>query len=259
MYSRRNNGRNIVRNNTLLDNRWIVPYCPYLSLKFNCHINVEICSSIRSVKYLYKYIYKGQDCASLRLRNNEQGQQLTLDETDVFLNCRYVSPPEAMWRIHERDLFDRSHAVIRLPVHLEFEQNIYFMPGMEEQVNLSKNTKLMAFFKLCSEDENARQYFYNSIPEHYVWDRDVWKPRQRVTKCIGRLYTVNPADRERFFLRLLLLHVKGPTSFKHLRTVDGREYATYAEAADKLHLTDTDREWEQCLQEAAGFRMPSQL
>src|SRR5439155_7405394 len=55
LYRRRNNGRTIVKNNISLDNRWIVPYNPYLCQKYNCHINVEICSSIRSVKYLYKY------------------------------------------------------------------------------------------------------------------------------------------------------------------------------------------------------------
>ena len=44
-----------------LDNRWVVPRNPHLLAKFNCHINVEICSTIKAVKYLYKYIYKGYD------------------------------------------------------------------------------------------------------------------------------------------------------------------------------------------------------
>jgi len=35
----------------------VVPYNPILLMRFNCHINVEICCSIESVKYLYKYIY----------------------------------------------------------------------------------------------------------------------------------------------------------------------------------------------------------
>ena len=61
LYRRRNNGQTIVKGNNILDNRWIVPYNPYLCQKYDCHINVEICSSICSVKYLYKYVYKGPD------------------------------------------------------------------------------------------------------------------------------------------------------------------------------------------------------
>jgi hypothetical protein len=30
---------------------------------YQCHINVEVCSSITVVKYLYKYVYKGHDRA----------------------------------------------------------------------------------------------------------------------------------------------------------------------------------------------------
>jgi hypothetical protein len=41
----------------------VVPYNPYLSLFFNCHINVEVCTSVAAVKYLYKYVYKGHDRA----------------------------------------------------------------------------------------------------------------------------------------------------------------------------------------------------
>lgn len=35
------------------DNRWIIPYDPYMTQKFNSNINVEICSMLKSVKYIY--------------------------------------------------------------------------------------------------------------------------------------------------------------------------------------------------------------
>jgi hypothetical protein len=47
----------------VFDNRWVVPYNPYLTMQYQCHINVEVCSSITTVKYLYKYVYKGHDRA----------------------------------------------------------------------------------------------------------------------------------------------------------------------------------------------------
>lgn len=50
-----------------IDNRWVVPYNPWLTSKFNAHINVEVCASVKSVKYLYKYVYKGHDAASIKL------------------------------------------------------------------------------------------------------------------------------------------------------------------------------------------------
>ncbi len=54
LYRRRNN-------RTIIDNRWIVSYNLYLYQKYNCHINVKIYLSIRLIKYLYKYVYKGPD------------------------------------------------------------------------------------------------------------------------------------------------------------------------------------------------------
>ncbi len=47
----------------VFDNRWVVPYNPYLTMWYQCHINVEVCSSITVVKYFYKYVYKGHDRA----------------------------------------------------------------------------------------------------------------------------------------------------------------------------------------------------
>ena len=37
---------------------------------------------------------------------------------------------------------------------------------------------------------------------------------------LRRMYLVNPKDQQRYFIRLLLLHVKGATSFENLRTVN---------------------------------------
>ena len=67
-YRRRNDGKFIEKNGVSLDNRYVVAYNPYLSTKYNAHINVEICSSIKSCKYLYKYVYKGPDMASVSTR-----------------------------------------------------------------------------------------------------------------------------------------------------------------------------------------------
>jgi hypothetical protein len=59
VYRRRDDGQVVEVRNAKLDNRWVVPFNHSLLMLYNCHINVEICSSIKTVKYLYKYIYKG--------------------------------------------------------------------------------------------------------------------------------------------------------------------------------------------------------
>ena len=46
IYQRRNIKRTAQVNGLELDNRWVVPYNPYLLLKYNAHINVEICSTV---------------------------------------------------------------------------------------------------------------------------------------------------------------------------------------------------------------------
>ena len=42
----------------VVDNSWVVPYSPFLSLKFDAHINVEACVSPFAAKYLFLYINK---------------------------------------------------------------------------------------------------------------------------------------------------------------------------------------------------------
>ncbi|GBM34975.1 hypothetical protein AVEN_240342-1 [Araneus ventricosus] len=98
-----------------IDNRWVVPYNPWLLKKINAHINVEVCASVKSVKYLYKYVYKGRDAASVKIQ--KEGA-LDHDEILSFVEGRYVSAPEAMWRLNEFNLSHKYHTVVRLAVHL---------------------------------------------------------------------------------------------------------------------------------------------
>ena len=93
---------------------------------------------------------------------------------------------------------------------------------------------------------------YSDIPYNYVYNNNNWKRRQRGgNKILARMYTVSVKDEERFYLRLLLLHVPGATSFEFLRTVDNVVYDTFKEAAFQRHMLDTDEKWNCCLQDAS--------
>jgi len=50
-----------------LDNRWIVPYNPFMSVTFNCHINIKCGVTFSSLKYVNKYICKGQHWTTLEV------------------------------------------------------------------------------------------------------------------------------------------------------------------------------------------------
>ena len=67
VYRRRHNNATTI-NGKAIDNSWVVPYNPVLLKKYNCHINVEVCALIKSIKYLFKYVYKGHDKANLEIQ-----------------------------------------------------------------------------------------------------------------------------------------------------------------------------------------------
>ena len=217
--TKRVNGRDLH-----LGNNWVVPYNPYLIQKFNCHINMEYCTSHRAVKYLYKYIFKGHDLANVVI-HEQQGY----NEIDHYIRGRYVGPCEATYRIFSFPLNDTSHSIHRLAVHLPMQQNVYFQQGEHEQAAnraAERETTLTAFFLLNQRDPDAHQYLYPEIVHRYCFGKYnglyKWKKRQRQQHgLIGRVYTVSPREVERFHLRILLYHVRAPTSFESIRTVNG--------------------------------------
>lgn len=129
----------------------------------------------------------------------------------------------------------------------------------------TRKTMLTEFFHRNSVDLNARQYLYREFPEHYTWSskQKCWNDRVSPAKVIGRLHTVTPGDPERYYLRLLLNHVRGPTSFQSLRTVIINNRAvvlsTFKAAAEQLGLLEKDTAIRDCLLEASAVQMPSAL
>jgi hypothetical protein len=43
------------------DNRWIVSYNLYLSLRYKTYINMKICTIVKIIQYVHKYVYKSDD------------------------------------------------------------------------------------------------------------------------------------------------------------------------------------------------------
>ncbi|AQK79503.1 hypothetical protein ZEAMMB73_Zm00001d035706 [Zea mays] len=252
IYRRRDDGRKETVRGCELDNRWVVAYNPYLLRLFNCHINVEACGSIKAVKYLFKYIYKGHDHASVAMTDANKADG-DVDEIKQYIDARWVTPPEALWRIFSFDLSQNSPPVMQLQLHLE---NMH-MVSFHERAKVNA----YAYFEANRLHEEARGILYRDFPEWYTLQQGkVWQRRKRNTGGqVGRIVSAHPAEGERFFLRLLLNHVTGATSYADLRTVDGDTLPSFREAAQMRGLLEADDTIDECLNEAAIYQMPSAL
>ncbi|XP_062014500.1 uncharacterized protein LOC133731039 [Rosa rugosa] len=252
--------RRDIHSNAEVDNSWVIPYNPWLLAKYDCHINVEICCSIKSVKYLYKYVYKGPDKVTFEVQS-----EANEDEIRNFVDARWVCAPEALWKIFKFVMNRMYPSVERLQIHLPDRQNVFFN-AYERVTNILANdrnsmTMLTEFFTKNKYHESARQYLYREFPERFRWidNQRTWEERQNNQKVIGRIYTVSPSEGEKFYLRVLLNHVRGPTSYEDLRTVDGILQPTFKKAVEKRGLLEEDDSIRQCLNEASTIRMPLSL
>jgi len=134
--------------------------------------------------------------------------------------------------------------------------------NLEDVLERARNQRSMLtkFFRMNSEDPNARRYLYREFSEHYTWNKSkkVWSTRKRSYQ-IGRLVYAYPSEGERFYLRVLLNRVRGPTSFIAIRTVRGVVSPTFRECCEKLGLVETDRSLDNALSEAVAFQMTCAL
>ena len=225
------------RVNQEIDNRWIVPYNKLLLRSMNCHCNVELCMSIKSIKYVLKYVHKGCDQAMFTLQSSQ------VDEISDYQNARNVSSNEAAWRILEFPIHERDPAVQQLAVHLENGQCVYFTEytARDQASGDPPKTTLTEFFTLCQVDNFAKTLLYVDVPKYYTWHNQSWSTRKQGTNVagfpgvkeahvLGRVYTINPRQGECFYLWLLLNHVRGPQSFTELKTVKGNLCSSFCEA-----------------------------
>ncbi|KAK0417658.1 hypothetical protein QR680_013132 [Steinernema hermaphroditum] len=228
------------------DSRSIVPYNPYLLLKYGSHINVEYCSSVEAVRYIHKYIFKGSEYCFVGLKSGRQvamnlpdGIEVHYDEGEEVDLFRTLSAHEDYLRIMAVQITDTSHFVDFLPVHMKENRFVTFREhacdeGIAEQT--LKPSKLDAFFdfwkensKLPNKEQREEQMTYAEFVERYRFnlEKRKWQKRKLARPIIARVQAVPLHKEELFALRALLMVVKAPKSFEHLK--DGHE--TYSARA----------------------------
>ena len=254
-----------------IDNRWVVPYNPYLSLRYNCHINVEIVISPKATKYVYKYVTKGPDRAMVLAEVGEENQQDACDEIRDYEDMRSVGSSEAVWHLFGFPIAQNKPPVQALRLHLENEHEVFFVDGEEDNVvEQVRETELTAFFKLnqSEKESNGPDFDVSSMPRYidlpggytYSKKEKEWKKR-KLGFSIGRIHTVNPIAGDVFYLRILLQndHCRGKTSFKDLMSIDNRVCDSYQEVCRELGLLKDDQEWSSVLANAADMMLCSQI
>ncbi|XP_072077963.1 uncharacterized protein [Arachis hypogaea] len=94
----------------ILDNKFIVPYNPELLLKFGCHINVEYTCQTSFIKYLFKYVHKGNDRVTATQYNAGDSSEATqvVDEIRNYYDCRYISPMVYSETSNVNDIVERA-------------------------------------------------------------------------------------------------------------------------------------------------------
>ena len=187
-YRRRDDGRRVRIRRAELDNRWVVPYNPGLLFRYNCHINVEACSSIKAVKYLFKYVYKGHDQASFSVNvDQDDRDDGVINEIKQYRNARYISPPEAVHRIFGFPMFGVYPSVLQLQLHLPNMQSVTYKDdeNLEDVLSHpgSNRTTLTEYFCKNREERAARKILYREFPEHYRWiaGKKVWQGRKQAS------------------------------------------------------------------------------
>ncbi|RCV17325.1 hypothetical protein SETIT_3G211200v2 [Setaria italica] len=231
IYRRRDDGKKVKVRGKELDNMWVVPYNLVLLMRYNCHINIEICSSIKSVKYLYKYIYKGHDRASFTI-DAKGNEHMVINEIKQYRDARMITAIEEM-QVHLPDL----------PMVAYKSTN-----NLKDVLLCQKSQRpmLTEYFKMNATNPNAHQYQYKEFAEYFTWNKSgkYWKPRF--------------AKKTDFRLVLLNL-VRGATSYENLKTWHGITNETFRAATEAMGFVDTNKSLGQCLIECAMVRFPSSL
>jgi hypothetical protein len=260
---RRREGDTFVKNGVTLDNRWVVPHNLQFLMRYDAHLNFEIVTSIKSVKYVFKYIFKGPDMATVAVGGATPGQQRMRDEIDDFLSCRYVCAPEACWRIFGFDTHGNTKSVLKLAVHDDGDQCLVYAPNanLEARLDEVRHSTLTAWFHFNQISEEFKDTLYINFPLICKWDKKnrSWIKRSQASNQIGRVIWCTPFHRERYYMRMLLHVVPGCKSYEDLRTVEGELKETYQQACLARGMLENDQEWEDCISQASLSQGANQL
>ena len=296
-----NTGRVHYRRRREADAR-VVPHCLPLVRQFRCHINFEVANTSHMFQYLFKYIHKGSRSFFLERPLSHPhptgpdhtkfnifahgAERNRVDEITDYWDGRYLSAPEATWRILGFHLTKKDPAVSALPIHLPSTAHHHRQYSRSSNRNLQSLSLLEHYFHrpsgfFPSHDGSLRPFASLTYSEYFTlfrlapatssgnapsWnERDVDHTpmrvimRQHTHSHVARLHPARPSEGERFYLRTILQH-KPVASFSDALIVDGVHHSCYQDAANALGLFASMNEGELAIHEAiSSLVTPHQL
>ncbi len=160
-------------------------------------------------------------------------------------------------------MVEQEPTIERLEIHLEGHHSVYFKEGEYDKAKMmgkEKTTKLLGYFNANREYGNALDIRYVDFPKYFTWKKgeSKWQPRKKYevggkksgiydfsvprTRVVSRMYNISPREGERYFLRTLLLHNSGATSFDNLRLHDGVQHQTFHDTCCAMGFLSDDAE-----------------
>uniref|UniRef100_A0A183C0L0 ATP-dependent DNA helicase n=1 Tax=Globodera pallida TaxID=36090 RepID=A0A183C0L0_GLOPA len=248
------------------DNRFVVPHNRFLALKYRSHINVEWIQGDACIKYVLKYVMKGCQLAFVQIVNDTAATTagnviVNYDEFRQIRMARYQTPNEALLSIWGNKIVRKSHQVQHQRFHLPGQNRIVVPVGREEERAVEERerieaeqdqlTPLTAYFTLnvTISPELAQEHTFLTICNAYWYDRQAnqWKQRAQQRKNhLAMLEAASAGNPEHQALRMLLLHVRGPTGWADLYA----GHTSFVDAAKALGLLEDSSIWVNTILEA---------
>ncbi|KAL3068673.1 hypothetical protein niasHS_016537 [Heterodera schachtii] len=240
-------GANIEVNGLIYDNSQVVPYNPYVLLRYRVHHNV-----------LFAY---GPGHCYVECKE-ESGNKIGIDKPAQYAKINFRGATEAYAVVNSTPYVRLSHHFVKLAIHLPNQQRIVYRAfqlvskAQQIQQGTLPETQCSAYWKQWQNewrhDPKFKDMLFEKVPEQFRWDKDKWvlykrKPIKRPP--IGRIVPVPPKDPERFALYSLMRHFPGDQH--HLKMVNGQPCTSFTDAAIRHGLLEDDKIWDKTLAEAA--------
>jgi len=258
-----------------LDHSLVVPHSPELCLLLNAHVCVSICATVIVIKYLRKYMCKGQDRMRICWVDDDGEEVPYTDEFLQFEYARAMSASEGMARATDIDINLTEPSCTRLDIHMPDEDSLAVHTaavrtvGAAEAVLAAESDLTHYFQRPLGAPFDGLKYceYYHNFMVHKgetVFDMSrinarvaagdrryqnrflesgprpqVVGQRRQVTIC--RIYRQHYGSGDVYYLRLLLLH-RPARSFNELKTIDGFLHDTFQDAARALGLVHDENE-----------------